>query len=38
MGAELVEFDVQLTRDGHVVVIHDPTLDRTTNGTGQVAR
>ena len=36
VGAELVEFDVQLTRDGHVVVIHDPTLDRTTTGRGDV--
>ena len=24
VGAEIVEFDVQLTRDGHVVVLHDP--------------
>ncbi len=36
-GADLVEFDVQLTRDGHVVVIHDPTVDRTTSGEGKVA-
>jgi glycerophosphoryl diester phosphodiesterase len=36
VGAALVEFDVQLTRDGHVVVIHDPTVDRTTNGRGRV--
>jgi glycerophosphoryl diester phosphodiesterase len=36
VGAEIVEFDVQLTRDGHVVVIHDPAVDRTTNGTGRV--
>ena len=36
MGAPLVEFDVQLTRDGHVVVIHDPTVDRTTSGHGRV--
>jgi glycerophosphoryl diester phosphodiesterase len=35
-GAELVEFDVQLTRDGHVVVLHDGTLDRTTTGRGRV--
>jgi glycerophosphoryl diester phosphodiesterase len=35
-GAELVEFDVQLTRDGHVVVLHDPTVDRTTDGSGDV--
>jgi glycerophosphoryl diester phosphodiesterase len=36
LGADLVEFDVQLTSDGHVVVIHDPTLDRTTSGNGRV--
>jgi glycerophosphoryl diester phosphodiesterase len=35
-GADLVEFDVQLTRDGHVVVLHDDTLDRTTNGRGRI--
>jgi glycerophosphoryl diester phosphodiesterase len=36
VGADLVEFDVQLTRDGAVVVIHDPTLERTTTGRGDV--
>jgi len=36
VGADLVECDVQLTKDGHVVVIHDVTVDRTTNGTGDV--
>lgn len=38
VGAEAVEMDVQLTADGHVVVIHDPTLDRTTTGRGDVRR
>jgi glycerophosphoryl diester phosphodiesterase len=38
VGAELVELDVQLTADGHVVVIHDPMLDRTTTGRGDVRR
>jgi glycerophosphoryl diester phosphodiesterase len=38
VGAVLVELDVQLTADGHVVVIHDPTLDRTTTGRGDVRR
>jgi glycerophosphoryl diester phosphodiesterase len=37
-GAGGLELDVHLTRDGHIVVIHDPTLDRTTDGTGAVAR
>jgi glycerophosphoryl diester phosphodiesterase len=36
IGAGVVEFDVHLTRDGEVVVIHDETVDRTTNGRGAV--
>lgn len=36
-GAEMLELDVHLTRDGEVVVIHDPTVDRTTDGSGVVA-
>jgi glycerophosphoryl diester phosphodiesterase len=36
LGAELVEMDVQLTRDGVVVVIHDASVDRTTDGGGRV--
>jgi glycerophosphoryl diester phosphodiesterase len=35
-GADTLELDVTLTRDGQVVVIHDSTLDRTTNGSGPV--
>ena len=35
-GADYLEFDVQMTVDGHLVVIHDVTVDRTTNGTGLV--
>jgi glycerophosphoryl diester phosphodiesterase len=38
VGAAVVELDVQLTADGHVVVLHDPTLDRTTTGRGDVRR
>jgi|GEM_PF-5845842 len=37
LGADLLELDVQRTRDGHVVVIHDTTVDRTTDGHGRVA-
>jgi glycerophosphoryl diester phosphodiesterase len=37
LGADDLDFDVHLSRDGEVVVIHDPTLDRTTTGTGRVA-
>jgi glycerophosphoryl diester phosphodiesterase len=36
LGAAYVELDVHLTRDGEVVVIHDATLDRTTDGRGPV--
>ena len=36
-GFAFVETDLQLTRDGHVVLMHDPSVDRTTNGTGNVA-
>jgi glycerophosphoryl diester phosphodiesterase len=36
LGASAVELDVQLTRDGHVVVIHDASLERTTSGRGDV--
>jgi glycerophosphoryl diester phosphodiesterase len=36
-GADGVELDVKLTADGHIIVIHDPTVDRTTNGSGKVA-
>src|SRR6478752_5903942 len=31
------EFDVQRTKDGHLVCLHDSTLDRTTNGQGNVS-
>jgi glycerophosphoryl diester phosphodiesterase/pSer/pThr/pTyr-binding forkhead associated (FHA) protein len=35
-GAVALELDVQITKDGHVVVIHDPKVDRTSDGTGYV--
>lgn len=37
MGSDLVELDLRMTKDGHVVVIHDASVDRTTNGQGLVA-
>src|SRR3989304_8217888 len=37
LGANFLEFDVHLSRDGQGVVIHDPTLERTTTGTGAVS-
>jgi glycerophosphoryl diester phosphodiesterase len=36
LGADMIELDVQLTRDREVVVIHDRMLDRTTDGSGPV--
>lgn len=36
LGADGIELDVQLTRDGEVVVIHDETLERTTTGSGSI--
>jgi glycerophosphoryl diester phosphodiesterase len=35
-GVDVLEFDVHLTADGHLVVIHDDEVDRTTDGTGLV--
>ncbi len=35
-GATYIEIDVRATRDGHLVLMHDATVDRTTNGHGAV--
>jgi glycerophosphoryl diester phosphodiesterase len=35
-GADAIEVDVHLTSDGHLAVIHDETVDRTTDGSGDV--
>src|SRR5205085_11802903 len=37
MGAGFIETDLQLSRDVHLIAIHDETLDRTTNGRGAVS-
>ena len=36
LGVDQIETDVRITRDGELVLIHDATVDRTTNGTGKV--
>ena len=36
IGSDMIELDVHLSRDGEIVVIHDETLERTTNGKGMV--
>jgi glycerophosphoryl diester phosphodiesterase len=36
VGSQAIEIDLHATRDGELVVIHDPTVDRTTDGTGPV--
>ena len=37
LGVEMIECDVNITHDGTLVMMHDPTLDRTTTGTGRVS-
>ena len=37
MGVEIMETDVRLTKDDQLVIMHDETLDRTTNGSGKVS-
>ena len=34
LGVDVIETDVHLTKDGHIVIWHDPTLERNTNGSG----
>ncbi len=35
-GVHMIEFDVRMTKDGHLVIMHDEKVDRTTNGKGKV--
>lgn len=37
LGAQMIEFDVRMTQDQQLIIMHDETLDRTTNGRGLVA-
>lgn len=36
LEVDVIDFDVHLTKDGKLMAIHDPTVDRTTDGTGKV--
>lgn len=36
IGADILEMDAHITKDGHVVLMHDETVDRTTDGTGLI--
>ncbi|MGC8845163.1 MAG: glycerophosphodiester phosphodiesterase [Candidatus Hydrogenedens sp.] len=35
-GVHMIEFDVRMTKDGHLIIMHDEKVDRTTNGKGKV--
>jgi glycerophosphoryl diester phosphodiesterase len=37
LGAHMIEFDVRMTMDGHLVILHDETVDRTSKGRGKVS-
>ena len=37
-GADMIEFDVHMTKDGVLVVMHDSTVNRTTNGDGRISQ
>ena len=37
-GVDMIEIDIRRSKDGHFVVMHDATVDRTTNGTGPVGK
>lgn len=37
LGVEVVEIDIQKTKDGHLILMHDKTIDRTTSGKGLVS-
>ena len=37
LGAQMIEFDVALSKDGQLILMHDATVDRTTNGKGPVS-
>ena len=38
LGVDVLEIDVHMSKDGHIVVMHDDTVDRTTNGSGKISQ
>lgn len=36
LGCEMIEFDVRATKDGYLILLHDPLIDRTTNANGPI--
>ena len=37
IGVDEIELDLYLTKDDHLIIMHDPTVDRTTDGTGAIS-
>src|SRR5215475_12340744 len=37
LGVDQIEIDTHLTLDGQLILMHDPTVDRTTNGSGRIS-
>ena len=37
LGVDMVEIDIRKTKDGNLILMHDETVDRTTNGIGKVS-
>jgi len=37
-GADYIEIDLQMTKDGEIIAMHDDTVNRTTNGTGKITQ
>ncbi len=37
LGAHMIEFDVRMSLDGHLLILHDETVDRTSNGQGKIS-
>ena len=37
LGADIIELDIHTSKDGHIVIMHDDDIDRTTDGSGKVS-